>query len=98
MKNKSEVLENIVHQAMDVLEHKKVSFSEGGIRLKEHPVHFGENAIRKFVSSRLVEVEEDNDCRICFKGEYKYISEFWEIGTESQMKKIVNYVVYHNIS
>lgn len=36
--------------------------------------------------------------KIMFVGEYKYMPDLWKLETESQIKKVVDFIVYKNMA
>ena len=66
---------------------------------KDYKVIAGEKTIRNFINSKLIERQlDDNSTGIFFVGEYKYAPEFWRVESGSQIKKIINYIVFKNMS
>lgn len=95
---KEAVLENLVSETMGYISQreKEERYKTNG---KDYKVIAGEKTIRNFISSKLVERQlDDNSTRIFFVGEYKYAPEFWGVESDSQIKKIINYIVFKNMS
>lgn len=95
---KEAVLEILVNKTMDYISQreKEEQYRTNG---KDYKVIAGEKTIRNFIRSKLVEEQLDrNSTRILFTGEYKYAPEFWGVESDSQIKKIINYIVFKNMS
>ena len=97
-KTKETILEVLVSKTMDYISQreKEERYRTNG---KDYKVIAGEKTIRNFINSKLVERRlDDNSTHIFFVGEYKYAPEFWRVESDSQTKKIINYIVFKNMS
>lgn len=97
-KTKEDILEVLVSKTMDYVSQreKEERYRSNG---KNYKVIAGEKTIRNFINSKLVERQlDDNSTCIFFVGEYKYSPEFWRVESDSQIKKIINYIVFKNMS
>ena len=92
-KTKETILEVLVSKTMDYISQreKEERYRTNG---KDYKVMAGEKTIRNFINSKL----DDNSTGIFFVGEYKYAPEFWRVESDSQIKKIINYIVFKNMS
>jgi hypothetical protein len=97
-KTKEDILELLVSKTMDYISQreKEERYRSNG---KDYKVIAGEKTIRNFINSKLVEQKlDDSSTCFFFIGEYKYAPEFWRVESDSQIKKIINYIVFKNMS
>ena len=95
---KEDILDILVEKTMDyVLQRRKEErYRVNGDNYK---VLAEEKTIRAFIESKLIERRNDDDSiQVFFSGEYKYSPELWGVESESQIKKIINYTVFKNMS
>ena len=99
-KTKETILEVLVSKTMDYIsQREKEERYRTRTNGKDYKVIAGEKTIRNFINSKLVEKRlDDNSTHIFFVGEYKYAPEFWKVESDSQIKKIINYIVFKNMS
>lgn len=98
MENKKVALDLLLEKALKAIElqEKHIKYS---YRCEGHRVFAGAKTIKKFIEKNLVEQSDlDGSTKIMFVGEYKYMPDLWKLETESQIKKVVDFIVYKNMA
>ena len=98
MENKKAALDTLLEKTLKVIElqEKHIKYSS---RCEDHRVFAGTKTIKKFIEKNLVEQSSrDGTTKIMFVGEYKYMPDLWKLETESQIKKVVDFIVYKNMA
>lgn len=98
MESKKAALDILLEKTLKVikLQEKRIQYSS---RCEEHRVFAGTKTIKKFIAKNLVEQSNiDGSIKIMFIGEYKYMPDLWKLETESQIKKVVDFIVYKNMA
>lgn len=98
MENKKAALDILLEKTLKVIElqEKHIKYSS---RCEDHRVLAGTKTIKKFIEKNLVEQSShDGTTKIMFVGEYKYMPDLWKLETESQIKKVVDFIVYKNMA